>query len=68
MANAMQRVVNLGIVDPFGVGYTGVEKLGGEDRPVREGGCFGLTTQNRAAGAQFLRTKCGGPRIWVEQT
>jgi hypothetical protein len=54
LANATRRVVNLGVVDTFGVGYTGVEKLGGKDRPARKGGCIGLTTQNRAAGAQFL--------------
>jgi hypothetical protein len=60
LANATWRVVNLGVMDTFGVGYTGVEKLGGKDRPGRKGGCIGLTTQNRAAGAQFLRMKRGG--------
>jgi hypothetical protein len=60
LANTTWRVVNLGVMDTFWVGYTGVEKLGGKDRPGRKGGCIGLTTQNRAAGAQFLRMKRGG--------
>jgi len=35
--NDLQGAMYLASGDPFGVGYTGVEELGSEDRPACEG-------------------------------
>ena len=46
--------MNLASEDPFGVGYTGVEELGGEDRVVRgEGVNLGQKLKTKLWGLGF---------------
>ena len=49
-------------------GYAGACVLGPRNQAVREEGLVRANRQNRATGARFWRTICGGARIWVEGT
>ena len=50
-------------------GYAGACVLGPRNQAVQErGGLVGANRQNRATGARFWQTTCGGAHIWVEGT